>query len=66
MHSQNVFILESFWIYKVQSPTVDTKIKYLCTVICPKNITRAHNVFEVAELCRIQADILKPRLIGRL
>ena len=51
---------------EVKSPTVDTKTKYLCTVICPQKITHAHNVFEVAELCRIQADILKPRLIGRL
>ena len=38
--------------------------KYLCKVICPQKITHAHNVFEVAELCRTQADILNPRSIG--
>ena len=28
----------------------------------PKKITLAHNVFEVTELCRPRADILKPSL----
>ena len=62
MHSQNVFISGSFWKYKVQSSTVDTKTTYLCTVICPKELTLAHNAFEVTELCRTRADILKPTL----
>ena len=44
---------------------MDTETKYLCTVICPK-ITHAHNVFEVAELCRIQADILNVRSMAHL
>ena len=35
---------------------------YLWTVICPKKLTLAHNVFEVTELCRTRADILKPTL----
>ena len=48
--------------YKVQSPTVDTKPKYPCSDIYPGKLTHAHNVFEVAELCRTQADILKPTL----
>ena len=39
---------------------MDTKTKYLCIVICPKKLTLAHNVFEVIELCRTQADILTP------
>ena len=62
MYSQNVFILGRFWIYKVRSSTVDTKTKYLCIVICPKKFTLAQNVFEVIELCRTRADILKPTL----
>ena len=41
---------------------MDTKTKYLCIVICPKKFTLAQNVFEVIELCRTRADILKPRL----
>ena len=41
---------------------MDTKTKYLCIVICPKKLTLAHNVFEVIELCRTRADILKPTL----
>ena len=45
MYSQNVFIQGSFWIYQVQNPTVDTKTKYLFTVICPQKLTHAHNVF---------------------
>ena len=49
-------------MYKVRSSTVDTKTKYLCIVICPKKFTLAHNVFEVIELCRTRADILKPTL----
>ena len=39
-----------------------TQNKYLCIVICPKKFTLVHNVFEVTELCRTQADILKPTL----
>ena len=31
-------------------------------VICPKKFKFAHNVFEVTELCRTRADILKPSL----
>ena len=38
---------------------MDTKTTYLCTVICPKKLTLAHDVFEVTELCRTGADILK-------
>ena len=38
---------------------MDTKTKYLCIVIGPKKFTLAHNVFEVIELCRTRADILK-------
>ena len=41
---------------------MDTKTKYLCIIICPKKFKFAHNVFEVTELCRTQADILKPTL----
>ena len=41
---------------------LDTKTKYLCIVICPTKFTLAHNVFEVTELCRTGADILKPTL----
>ena len=41
---------------------MDTKRKYLCKVICPKKFTLARNVFEVIELCRTRADILKPTL----
>ena len=41
---------------------MDTKTAYLWTVICPKKLTLAHNVFEVTELCRTRADILKPTL----
>ena len=41
---------------------MDTKTKYLCKVIRPKKFTLAHNVFEVIELCRTRADILKPTL----
>ena len=41
---------------------MDTKTTYLWTVICPKKLTLAHNVFEVTELCRTRADILKPTL----
>ena len=41
---------------------MDTHKKYLCIVICPKKFTLAHNVFEVIELCRTRADILKPTL----
>ena len=39
---------------------MDTKTTYLWTVICPKKLMLAHNVFEVTELCRTRADILKP------
>ena len=49
-------------IYKVRSSTVDTKSTHLWTVICPKKLTLAHNVFEVTELCRTRADISKPSL----
>ena len=42
MHSQNVFIQGSSWIYKVRSSTVDTKTKYLCIIICPKKFKFAH------------------------
>ena len=63
MHSRNVFPhIGSSWIYKVRSSTVDTKTKYLCIIICPKNFKFAHIVFEVTELCRTRADILKPTL----
>ena len=62
MHSQNVFIWGSSRIYKVRRSTVDTKTKYLCIIICPKEFKFAHNVFEVTELCRTRADILKPTL----
>ena len=41
---------------------MDTKTTYLWTVICPKKLTLAHNVFEVTKLCRTGADILKPSL----
>ena len=41
---------------------MDTKTKYLCIIICPKKFKFAHNVFEVTELCRTRADILKPTL----
>ena len=41
---------------------MDTKTAYLWTVICPKKLTLAHNVFEGPELCRTRADILKPSL----
>ena len=41
---------------------MDTKTKYLCKVICPEKFTLAHNVFEVIELYRTRADILKPTL----
>ena len=41
---------------------MDTKTTYLWTVICPKKLMVAHNVFEVTELCRTRADILKPSL----
>ena len=41
---------------------MDTKTKYLCILICPKKFTLAQNVFEVFELCRTRADILKPTL----
>ena len=40
---------------------MDTKTKYLCIVICPKQLTHAHNVFEVTELCRTQ----NPRCTGK-
>ena len=35
---------------------------YFCIIICPKKFKFAHNVFEVTELCRTRADILKPTL----
>ena len=38
---------------------MDTKTKYLGIIICPKKIKFVHNVFEVTELCRTRADILK-------
>ena len=41
---------------------MDTKTKYLFIIICPKKFKFAHNVFEVTELCRTRADILKPTL----
>ena len=41
---------------------MDTKTKYLCIIIFPKKFKFAHNVFEVTELCRTRADILKPTL----
>ena len=41
---------------------MDTETKYPCIVTCPKKLTLAHNVFEVIELCRTLADILKPTL----
>ena len=61
MYSQNVFILGHFWIYKVQSSTVDTKTILISLYsdlskeihTCPKC---------VIELCRSRADILKPTL----
>ena len=53
-------------MYEVQSPTVDTKTKYLCTVICPKLLTHADNVFEVTEPFRTRADFLKLTLDGSL
>ena len=31
-------------------------------MICPKKFTLAHNVFEVTELCRTRADLIKPTL----
>ena len=31
-------------------------------MICPKKLMYAHNVFEVTELCRPRAEILKPTL----
>ena len=31
-------------------------------MICPKKLMYVHNVFEVTELCRTRADILKPTL----
>ena len=31
-------------------------------MICPKKLMHPHNVFEVAELCRPRAEILKPTL----
>ena len=49
------------------APLWTQKQTYLWTVICPKKITLAHNVFEVTELCRTRADsfLLKnPRWIG--
>ena len=46
---------------KVQNSTVDTETKYLCTVICRKELTLARNVFEVTEPCRTRAEILNPR-----
>ena len=49
-------------MYKVRSSTANTKATYLWTVICPPKLTLAHNVFEVTELCRTRADILKPTL----
>ena len=41
---------------------MDTKTKYLCIILCPKKFKFAHNVFEITELCRTRADILKPML----
>ena len=41
---------------------MDTKTKYLCIIICPKKFKFVHNVFEITELCRTRADILKPTL----
>ena len=41
---------------------MDTKTKYLWIVICPKKFALAHNVFEVTELCRTRADLIKPTL----
>ena len=38
---------------------MDIKTKYLCIIMCPKKFKFAHNVFEVTELCRTRADILK-------
>ena len=38
---------------------MDTKTKYLCIIIFPKKFRFAHNVFEVTELYRSRADILK-------
>ena len=49
-------------MYKVRSSTANTKATYLWTVIYPPKLTLAHNVFEVTELCRTRADILKPTL----
>ena len=49
-------------MYKVRSSTANTEATYLWTVICPPKLTLAHNVFEVTELCRTRADILKPTL----
>ena len=49
-------------MYKVRSSTANTKATYLWTVICSPKLTLAHNVFEVTELCRTRADILKPTL----
>ena len=41
---------------------MDTKTKYLCSVICSKKLKHAHNVFRVTDLCSARADILKPTL----
>ena len=41
---------------------MDTKTIYLWTVICPKKLMLAHNVFEVTELCRTRGDIFNPSL----
>ena len=54
--------IRKFLDNKVRSSTVNTKTKYLCIVVCPKKFTLAHNVFEVTEVCRTRADILKPTL----
>ena len=44
------------------APLWTQKQHNLWTVICPKKLTLTHNVFEVTELCRTGADILKPSL----
>ena len=59
MYSQNVFIQGSFWIYQVQNPTVDTKTN---SDLPPKINACPQCVFEVTELSRTGADILKPPL----
>ena len=43
-------------------PWTQKQTIYVLYIICPKKFKFAHNVFEVTELCRTRADILKPTL----